>query len=127
VGLASCNIMLCYHLDPCKAAALRSTVIDYGCPQTGFHPWRQRISLRLDVALISALTQQEARDQIIRESARSNLLTRLFVAAIGKAFLIGPMWLMMIDTGFYTALVATTLFVAAFGFMMACIFDKKTS
>ena len=50
-------------------------------------------------------------------------VSRLVVAAIGAAFLIGPMWLMMLNTKLYTSLISTTVFVAAFGFLMACVLD----
>ena len=55
----------------------------------------------------------------------TSLFTRLVAAAIGIAFLVGPMWLMMINTGFYTALIATTVFISAFGTMMACVLDRR--
>ena len=58
-------------------------------------------------------------------SRHSNFLARLTVAAMGAAFLVAPMWLMMIDSGFYTALISTTVFIAVFGFLMACVIDQS--
>lgn len=49
---------------------------------------------------------------------------RVSVAAVGGAFLIGPMWLMVLHRTLYTALVSTTVFVALFGLIMALWLDK---
>ena len=44
---------------------------------------------------------------------------RLGIAAVGGFFLIGPMWLMVLHNTLYTCLVSTTVFVIAFGVLMA--------
>ncbi|KAM7203810.1 hypothetical protein V8F20_003816 [Naviculisporaceae sp. PSN 640] len=44
---------------------------------------------------------------------------RVLLAALGGAFLIGPMWLMVLHDGELTGLIATTGFVALFGIVMA--------
>lgn len=49
---------------------------------------------------------------------------RVVVAATGGAFLIGPMWLMVLHNTLYTVLVSTTVCVVAFGLMMAYILEK---
>ncbi|KAM0258097.1 hypothetical protein ACHAQJ_004002 [Trichoderma viride] len=49
---------------------------------------------------------------------------RVSVAAVGGAFLIGPMWLMVLHKTLYTALVSTTVFVVLFGLVMAVWLDK---
>ncbi|KAH6640125.1 hypothetical protein F5144DRAFT_86480 [Chaetomium tenue] len=58
------------------------------------------------------------------ESRYRNLLSRLVVSAIGAGFLIGPMWLMILETGLYVALISTTVFVAIFGALAACFLDE---
>ncbi|KAK4106018.1 hypothetical protein N658DRAFT_502556 [Parathielavia hyrcaniae] len=52
------------------------------------------------------------------------LLSRLVVSAIGAGFLIGPMWLMMIQRGLHVALVSTTVFVVVFGALAAFFLDS---
>ncbi|KAK4442608.1 hypothetical protein QBC34DRAFT_418444 [Podospora aff. communis PSN243] len=52
------------------------------------------------------------------------LFSRVVVSAVGAGFLIGPMWLMMLKTGLYVALISTSAFVAVFGVMMACVLDE---
>ena len=49
---------------------------------------------------------------------------RLAMAAVGAAFLIAPMWLMVLHNTLYTALVSTTVFVMVFGLVMALRLDK---
>ncbi|KAB5528028.1 hypothetical protein GE09DRAFT_1064721 [Coniochaeta sp. 2T2.1] len=49
---------------------------------------------------------------------------RVLFAALGAAFLIGPMWLMVLQSWLYTTLIATTAFVAAFGLIMAYYLDE---
>jgi hypothetical protein len=44
---------------------------------------------------------------------------RLGLAIFGAAFLIGPMWLMMLKTELWTRLISTTVFVSVFGLCMA--------
>lgn len=49
---------------------------------------------------------------------------RILLAALGGAFLIGPMWLMVLRNGELTGLIATTGFVAVFGIVMAYFLDE---
>lgn len=49
---------------------------------------------------------------------------RVILAAVGGAFLIGPMWLMVLQSGLYTALITTTGFVAGFGILMAYFLEE---
>ena len=49
---------------------------------------------------------------------------RIAMAAVGGVFLIGPMWLMVLRNTLYTSLISTTVFVAAFGVLMACFVEK---
>lgn len=44
---------------------------------------------------------------------------RIVLAAVGGAFLVGPMWLMVLQSGVYTSLISTTAFVVCFGILMA--------
>jgi hypothetical protein len=59
------------------------------------------------------------RDGNFRQAWIKGFRQRLGVAAVGGIFLIAPMWLMILHNTLYTALVSTTVFVAAFGLMMA--------
>ncbi|KAH6843474.1 hypothetical protein B0I37DRAFT_384545 [Chaetomium sp. MPI-CAGE-AT-0009] len=52
------------------------------------------------------------------------LVGRLGVSAIGATFLIAPMWLMMLRSGLYVALISTTVFVAVFGVFAASFLDE---
>ncbi|KAK4211281.1 hypothetical protein QBC37DRAFT_290673, partial [Rhypophila decipiens] len=49
---------------------------------------------------------------------------RVVLAALGGAFLIGPMWLMVLKAGDLTGLIATTGFVAAFGITIAYFLEE---
>ncbi|KAK3361501.1 hypothetical protein B0T24DRAFT_652759 [Lasiosphaeria ovina] len=49
---------------------------------------------------------------------------RVLLAAVGGAFLIGPMWLMVLQGGKYTGLITTTGFVAGFGILMAYFLNE---
>jgi hypothetical protein len=53
------------------------------------------------------------------KSERRLFWTRVGTAAIGGAFFIGPMWLMVLHRTRYTVLVSTTVFVTFFGLTMA--------
>ncbi|KAK7423834.1 hypothetical protein QQZ08_008878 [Neonectria magnoliae] len=44
---------------------------------------------------------------------------RLLLAAVGGAFLVGPMWLMALQSELYSSLISTTAFVSSFGVLMA--------
>lgn len=49
---------------------------------------------------------------------------RVLLAAVGGAFLIGPMWLMVLQSALYTTLITTTAFVAGFGILMAYFLEE---
>ena len=49
---------------------------------------------------------------------------RILLAILGGAFLIGPMWLMVLRSGQYTSLIITTSFVAGFGIIMAYFLEE---
>ncbi|KAK0744870.1 hypothetical protein B0T21DRAFT_358582 [Apiosordaria backusii] len=57
----------------------------------------------------------------------SKLITRIGIAAVGTAFLIVPMWLLIwVFWGdIWAALWLTTVFVAAFGVLMACVLQDN--
>ncbi|KAF4875405.1 hypothetical protein CGCSCA1_v005701 [Colletotrichum siamense] len=49
---------------------------------------------------------------------------RIVIAAAGGAFLVGPMWIMVLNGGLYTSLISTTAFVTAFGVLMAYFLNE---
>lgn len=49
---------------------------------------------------------------------------RVLLAAVGGAFLVGPMWLMVLQSGLYTTLITTTVSVAGFGVLMAYFLEE---
>ncbi|KAI8246015.1 UDP-glucose 4-epimerase [Colletotrichum sp. SAR 10_77] len=49
---------------------------------------------------------------------------RIVIAAAGGAFLVGPMWIMVLKNGLYASLISTTAFVTAFGILMAYFLDE---
>ncbi|CAP65458.1 uncharacterized protein PODANS_6_9600 [Podospora anserina S mat+] len=55
------------------------------------------------------------------------LLARIGIAAIGTAFLIVPMWLLIwvVWEDTWVALWSTTIFVAVFGVLMACVLENE--
>lgn len=63
------------------------------------------------------------RDANLRQAWLLGFMERLSVALVGGAFLIGPMWLMVLDPRLHTALVSTTVYVAFFGLLMAYHLD----
>ncbi|OAA60282.1 hypothetical protein SPI_05406 [Niveomyces insectorum RCEF 264] len=54
-------------------------------------------------------------------------LQRLTAAAVAAAFLIGPMWLMMLDRALYPSLIATTVFIVVFGLLMVLVLQDPTN
>ena len=64
-------------------------------------------------------TTHNTRDRNVAASRLRGFKMRVVLAAIGAAFLLGPMWLMVLRPGVYTSLVAVTVFVSAFGIFMA--------
>lgn len=64
------------------------------------------------------------RDGNLREAWIKGFRQRVGVATVGAAFLIAPMWLMVLHNTVYTALVSTTVCVMVFGLVMALWLDK---
>lgn len=62
-----------------------------------------------------------------RKTRVRGFLERLAMAVVGGAFLIGPMWLMVLDTKPYTGLISASVFVFAFGIAMAVVLHKETA
>ncbi|KAL4909731.1 hypothetical protein BDW74DRAFT_143611 [Aspergillus multicolor] len=60
----------------------------------------------------------------VRESKLRSIQGRILTAIVGGAFLIGPMWLMVLHNTKYTALVSTSVCVLAFGVLMASALEK---
>ncbi|KAK4099030.1 hypothetical protein N658DRAFT_498843 [Parathielavia hyrcaniae] len=85
-------------------------------------------SRRFDSMHVRDVRQWDGHMRAIIPSRTDNqykrLLSRLVVSAIGAGFLIGPMWLMMIQRGLHVALVSTTVFVAVFGALAAFFLDS---
>lgn len=104
--------------DPCYLTAERELdgqVIDSALSGTNVHPKQLR-------TCGSACTKDPlhtARSDSIRVKRQR----RLGMAVLGGAFLIGPMWIMVLHNTLYTCLVSTTVFVAVFGIMMAYKLD----
>jgi len=65
------------------------------------------------------------RKDTIRRSWFEQFYERVGIAAIGGAFLIGPMWLMVLHNTRYTGLISTTAFVTMFGLIMAWFLEKN--
>ena len=84
-----------------------------------------------ELKLEDSLTSWEDKSSSVYESicgTRSHNLARtwyrgfrerVFLAAIGGAFLIGPMWVMVLRPEVYTSLIVTTALVTGFGVLMA--------
>ncbi len=51
---------------------------------------------------------------------------RLWIAAFGGIFLVGPMWLMVLHHTRYTSLISTTVAVVLFGLIMAYKLEKES-
>lgn len=66
------------------------------------------------------------RGETNRQIASKAFYRRVMIAAVGGAFLLGPMWLMVLHHTLYTALVSTTVAVVLFGFVMAWNLDKDS-
>ncbi|PVI05725.1 hypothetical protein DM02DRAFT_70543 [Periconia macrospinosa] len=59
------------------------------------------------------------RRQVKAKEKLQNFFARLTLGVIGGAFLVGPMWLMVLHDTKITKLVSTTVFVFAFGILMS--------
>ncbi len=65
------------------------------------------------------------RSETVRNARIKGFVKRVTIAACGGAFLVGPMWLMVLHHTKYTALVSTTVCVVAFGFFMASFLERE--
>lgn len=63
-------------------------------------------------------------DMARSDTSRAKRRRRLGIALFGGAFLIGPMWLMVLHNTLYTCLISTTVFVTVFGVIMAFTLDN---
>ncbi|OIW25702.1 hypothetical protein CONLIGDRAFT_656437 [Coniochaeta ligniaria NRRL 30616] len=64
------------------------------------------------------------RDANIAKAEYLGFKDRVLLAAVGGAFLIGPMWLMVLQSALYTTLITTTAFVTGFGILMAYLLEE---
>jgi hypothetical protein len=64
-------------------------------------------------------SRRDTRRDNYRRSWTHGFHRRIGVAAVAGAFLIAPMWLMVLHNTLYTALVSTTVFVSVFGLLAA--------
>ena len=65
------------------------------------------------------------RKDTLRSTWWEQFYERVGMAALGGAFLIGPMWLMVLHNTLYTGLISTTAFVTAFGLIMAWFLEQN--
>ncbi|KAJ8130687.1 hypothetical protein O1611_g2940 [Lasiodiplodia mahajangana] len=63
------------------------------------------------------------RNNTVRRGYKLQLKERIVIAAIAGAFLVAPMWLMVLHNTLYTCLISTTAFVTVFGLILAWSLD----
>lgn len=98
------NYILKCNIDNTLANDIRSSVSSLG-------PWEQEPNAS-DKPVSIAQTWKDS-------------FQKLFMAAVaGGAFLIGPMWLMVLEGGLYTSLITTSAFVTVFGIWMSHLLPK---
>ena len=66
------------------------------------------------------------RGELTRKARLQGFFGRLAMALFGGVFLVGPMWLMVLDNKRYTSLISTSVFVFAFAIVMAVTLYKET-
>lgn len=64
------------------------------------------------------------RNSTLKARSFDDFRDRLFLATVGAALLLGPMWRMVLHDTLYTGLVTTTVCVAVFGFVVVFRLDK---
>ncbi|KAI1452128.1 hypothetical protein F4805DRAFT_47114 [Annulohypoxylon moriforme] len=64
------------------------------------------------------------RNASVQSLLRRALMTRVFLALLGSAFLVGPMWLLALKRDLIFDLGATTVAVTIFGLLLAFVVDK---
>lgn len=62
----------------------------------------------------------------IQKTALAAFMERLGLAVFGGAFLVGPMWIMVLHNSRNVCLISTTVLVTVFGLVMAWTLDKNT-
>lgn len=62
-----------------------------------------------------------SRGKLSKEEKFHQTLQRLVMTIVGGAFLVGPMWLMVLQNQMYTTLITTTAFVFGFGFVISIV------
>ncbi|KAK2779150.1 hypothetical protein CKAH01_11409 [Colletotrichum kahawae] len=70
------------------------------------------------------MNPDESSEPITGTRGSNGFKERIVIAAAGGAFLVGPMWIMVLNGGLYTSLISTTAFVAAFGVLMAYFLNE---
>ena len=65
------------------------------------------------------------RDYSIATSMKDGIKKRAILAVAGGFFLLAPMWAMALHPGLWTSLAITTVFVSAFGGLMAYSLEDK--
>jgi len=88
-----------------------------GVPNIGDPNWLAELSTKKSDKKVESIGGS-AKDQI-RRSQVKEFLYRLGLAVLGGAFLVGPMWWMVLHRTLYTTLISTTALVATFGIIMA--------
>lgn len=66
-------------------------------------------------------TADGSRGKLSKEEKFHQTLQRLVMTIVGGAFLVGPMWLMVLQNQMYTTLITTTAFVFGFGFVISIV------
>jgi len=99
------------HLIGDRGSRIRTTVLVPG-------PW--------DSGESSVATRNDTRPENYRRSWTRGFYERVGVAAISGAFLIAPMWLMVLHNTLFTALGSTTGFVTVFGLTAAVFLRSPT-
>jgi hypothetical protein len=64
------------------------------------------------------------RSSNINKTWRRGFRRRVGLAALGGILLVGPMWLMVLQGGRFTPLIATTVCVTGFGLLMAYMLEE---
>lgn len=64
------------------------------------------------------------RNRTLKATSLKDFRDRLFLATVGAALLLGPMWLIVLHNTLYTGLVTTTVCVAVFGLVVVFRLDK---
>lgn len=88
--------------------------------QTIFQLKKRKPEKRLNTDPVGHVRNDVTGRQDVRRFSR-----RLGLAVIGGAFLIVPMWIMVLHNTLYTGLVSTTVFVTLFGLLSASYLEEE--